>query len=352
VRATADSAGVPPGTGTPAFADSVPVGPLAPGDSATVSFPLPLGALGTAHWRLRLTAVASGDAYAPNDSTSAPFQALPTFATPYADSFEGASSAGAGTGVWARGTPTGGPGAALSGTACWGASLAGGYPDDHRAELYLGAFDLTGLAEPVLRFYHWFDLEEGYDGGRVEGTADGVTWTVLVPLLGAYTAPVVALDGDSAWTGASSAWQPALLDLAPHAAATRFVARLVLATDGSGPRPGWFVDSLAVGEHTLLGVPQQTAPKRLALSPPRPSPSAGTMALTVALPTAGAVRLDVYSVDGRRVATPLAAERAAGTFVVTWDGRREDGRMAASGVYFFRLATAQGTLVRRGVILR
>jgi flagellar hook assembly protein FlgD len=41
---------------------------------------------------------------------------------------------------------------------------------------------------------------------------------------------------------------------------------------------------------------------------------------------------------------------AAGVHRITWDGAGRDGRRAAPGLYFVRVKTAKGTLVRRLVV--
>jgi flagellar hook assembly protein FlgD len=49
------------------------------------------------------------------------------------------------------------------------------------------------------------------------------------------------------------------------------------------------------------------------------------------------VRIDVFDVSGRRVATLFDAPMTRGTHVVAWDGRDVGGRRVAPGTYFTRL---------------
>jgi hypothetical protein len=37
---------------------------------------------------------------------------------------------------------------------------------------------------------------------------------------------------------------------------------------------------------------------------------------------------------------------------VRWDGRNDDGGQAASGMYFYRLTTAEGTLARKMLLVK
>ncbi len=73
---------------------------------------------------------------------------------------------------------------------------------------------------------------------------------------------------------------------------------------------------------------------RLAASP---NPASGAMQFALTLPSAGRVSLAIYDLTGRRVATLVDGERAAGSQRVVWDGRSADGRAAAAGVYLARL---------------
>jgi hypothetical protein len=69
-----------------------------------------------------------------------------------------------------------------------------------------------------------------------------------------------------------------------------------------------------------------------------PSPASGPVRLRYTLPVAGAVRLEIFGVDGRRVATLSQGIHDAGTHAATWNGRDSSGGLAGPGVYFVRLA--------------
>ncbi len=68
------------------------------------------------------------------------------------------------TGAWEWGVPTSGPGAAHSGTQLWATVLAGNYSND--ANWTLTSQDYYDATEdnPLISFYHWYDIESYYDG--------------------------------------------------------------------------------------------------------------------------------------------------------------------------------------------
>jgi hypothetical protein len=109
------------------------------------------------------------------------------------------------------------------------------------------------------------------------------------------------------------------------------------------------------GERTVHGPYEVLAapPARLALHPPRPNPFNPSTAIDFELPAEGRVTLRIYAADGRLVRTLLAnAARTAGPHTVFWDGRRDGGRPAVSGVYLVQLEATARTLVQRAVLVR
>lgn len=55
--------------------------------------------------------------------------------------------------------------------------------------------DLTNFRNAVLTLKHQYDLEQGYDGGVVEVSADGVTWQALTPLRTTDASGAVLFEG-------------------------------------------------------------------------------------------------------------------------------------------------------------
>ena len=66
----------------------------------------------------------------------------------------------------------------------------------------------------------------------------------------------------------------------------------------------------------------------------------------------GPARLEGYALTGQRVAVLHEGPHKAGFHLRHWDGRDDQGRPLASGVYLYRLATSQGTQTRKLTLLR
>lgn len=87
-------------------------------------------------------------------------------------------------------------------------------------------------------------------------------------------------------------------------------------------------------------------------APPWPNPSHGTTSFRFSLPAAGRARATIYDVSGRRIATPLDRDLAAGTWSAAWDGRRSDGAPAAAGIYLVALEIPGASQTRRIALAR
>ncbi|HWN82870.1 MAG TPA: FG-GAP-like repeat-containing protein, partial [Candidatus Udaeobacter sp.] len=138
--------------------------------------------------------------------------------------------------------------------------------------------------------------------------------------------------------------------------------RLRIASDSPFfPRSPWlWHPGNSVGEGDVriggppVGIADSEAPPvtGVVLSPAVPNPFAASTAFALTLPARGAVRLGVYDVQGRFVATLAEGMQPAGRQEMHWDGRNSSGHALPGGVYFVRLesggqVTAQKVVIRR-----
>ncbi len=89
-----------------------------------------------------------------------------------------------------------------------------------------------------LSFWHVYDLETGYDFGRVQVSADGGGWQTL-----------------ASFSGFQSTWQRVTLDLSQYAGQD-LQFRFLLYTDWSVTRDGWYIDDvLLIGSGEAIETP-------------------------------------------------------------------------------------------------
>jgi len=91
---------------------------------------------------------------------------------------------------------------------------------------------------------------------------------------------------------------------------------------------------------------------RNALLPNRPNPFNPSTRIEFELARAGQARIRVFDVSGRRVATLLDGNLAAGWHTVFWSGRDDEGRPVASGVYLYRVEAPGFTRTRKMALLK
>lgn len=95
-----------------------------------------------------------------------------------------------------------------------------------------------------------------------------------------------------------------------------------------------------------------TPPAEFALHQNYPNPfNAGTV-IPFALPAKAHAILDIYALDGRKVATLLDRELAAGEHKTTWPGLDATGQPIASGLYFARLQAGSFAAMRKMILIR
>ena len=111
---------------------------------------------------------------------------------------------------------------------------------------------------------------------------------------------------------------------------------------------GFSLDNVTFGT-APAGVRDRPAMPLIVVSP---NPFDAEISVQWSLAAPGRVRVAVFDVRGRRVASLLDATRPAGGGVVRWDARDDGGRLVMSGIYFVRVNFPGGTVARRVLELR
>jgi len=106
---------------------------------------------------------------------------------------------------------------------------------------------------------------------------------------------------------------------------------------------------------TITAIVEERAsglPEAFALEQNYPNPFNPATTIRFALPARADVDLSLYSVLGQRVASLVSGTREAGTYTLRWDGRDEDERDLASGVYLYRLRAGRDVATRKLLLVR
>ncbi|RMF64848.1 MAG: T9SS C-terminal target domain-containing protein, partial [Bacteroidetes bacterium] len=219
--------------------------------------------------------------------------------------------------------------------------------DPQTAYVLFSQFGLPKIYRTTDLGQTWEDLsgfENATDGQSTNGFPDVAVYDLLVMpdnpnvlWAGTEIGLFVSYDNGASWTfedsfPAVSIWQMRVVD-----------DEIVMATHGRGV---WTVDLAAVPT-AVEPVAEAAVPVRFALGVNYPNPFNPSTTISFDLPRPETVRLTVYDVAGRRVATLAEGTYPAGTHRVTW----EAGGLA-SGVYLYRLEAGDFVQTRKMMLVK
>ncbi len=171
------------------------------------------------------------------------------------------------------------------------------------------------LADPISLVGDNLDLVYGHNGE--------ITRVGILDLDGGETMPagsfkVVKLEGD---------WE--------------VVSAILADTDAQAIVP-------VIGDRAKIG----QLPASFSLNQNYPNPFNPSTTIAFALPEAAEVRLEIFNLLGRKVATLTEGELPAGHHSVVWEGRNSSGSTVATGVYFYRLDAGSFSETKKMLLLK
>ena len=127
-------------------------------------------------------------------------------------------------------------------------------------------------------------------------------------------------------------------------------------TLASGSRDGtvllWDLTKKPRASRIVSGDGQEGLPDELQLHQNAPNPFNSETVITWFLLQPGPARLEVFALNGQRVAVLSSGHHRAGRHRLNWNGRDDQGRPLASGIYLYRLVTAEEILARKFALIR
>jgi hypothetical protein len=110
----------------------------------------------------------------------------------------------------------------------------------------------------------------------------------------------------------------------------------------------WPIDRGGGGQSALTGF----MPFKTQFSQVRPNPFRNGTRMEYDLSERGPVSLRVYDVSGKRVMELMSEVKEPGRYSVSWDGRTDEGKRLAQGLYFCRFEAGDYTKTQKLVLLR
>lgn len=83
-----------------------------------------------------------------------------------------------------------------------------------------------------------------------------------------------------------------------------------------------------------------------------PNPFNPTTTIAFSLSDASPVKIEIYNILGQKVTTLVNSQLAAGQHNVSWNGRDDNGRGVASGVYFYKMSAGRYTSTKKMIMMK
>lgn len=263
-------------------------------------------------------------------------------------------------GEWEWGIPTeeGGPAEAYMGEKCWGIDMDGEYNNNQNINMYSCSYTISDASIALLKFYHWYEITDGWDGGNVQlSLDDGDNWQIIIPEGNYPDNSIIALGGQAGYTGESEGWIMAEFDLTPHVSNGDEVKFRFRFASTNSPMRGWFIDNVVVygsqQEPSSIGDTYGlNVPGKYALSQNFPNPFNPVTRINYQLPVKSHVTLNVFNANGQLVKTLINSEIKAGYHSIVWNGTNESGTKVPSGIYIYRIEINDFTQDKRCILLK
>lgn len=151
------------------------------------------------------------------------------------DDAEPQFTAGGTNSSWAKGTPTTGPGAALTPPNVWATNLNGNYNTSELSYIESPTINTAGMGEILVDFSSWLQTESAtstWDHAQLWASKDGVSFTQV-------WGPYMRRDTGTAYT-------PTRIAIPGSYASENFKFRFQFKSDSSITALGWYIDNVVV----------------------------------------------------------------------------------------------------------
>ena len=102
----------------------------------------------------------------------------------------------------------------------------------------------------------------------------------------------------------------------------------------------------------LVKASDTATPRVFSLNANYPNPFNPMTKISFSLPEAQNVKLAIYGIDGRRIATLIDETRGPGLHEIVWTGENDLGQSVASGLYFYRIDAGPYSQVRKMTLMK
>ncbi|MEJ2542818.1 MAG: M14 family zinc carboxypeptidase [Calditrichaceae bacterium] len=279
----------------------------------------------------------------------------------YFTDFESGNSNFNSSGDWQINSISSGPNGAYSGSFAWATNPAGNYSSGLRIHsLETNIFSLQNMAIPALEIYHWFDIENGYDGANIKISDEyGQNWKLLHPnpdypvesLTDEFNNP---LAGEPVYSGNSGGWDKITFNLSQFKNWPFVKFRFDLGVDEQKSASGWYLDDFRIFDANATEIVDNPLfPEDETLDVkiyPNPANPATTFFVTTNFTSE--VDIIIYNINGQAIKKILIRASANQPTKWQWQGKNSINNLVASGIYFARIESLHHSIVKKIILIR
>jgi hypothetical protein len=248
-------------------------------------------------------------------------------------------------------------------------SKYGNYKPNSLAEMELKDYiDLSGLVKPELSFWTKFDIENDWDFAQVKiKSEEDSAWTAVGGKYSNQSSGQFQPEEELVYDGSQLSWVKEVIDLSDFEE-EKIKIKFELQSDESVESDGWYVDDIMVywysDEPSDIGDRDQLANNfTYRLEQNYPNPFNPTTVINYSIPAfensppgrsrpkgrGGSipVKLVIYDMLGKEVATLVEAAQRPGSYKVKWNASGH-----ASGVYLYKLTAGSFYASKKMILLR
>jgi len=212
-----------------------------------------------------------------------------------------------------------------------------------------------------LKFYHWMNAEThttnqyyAWDGGMVEMSLNGGSWTQITPVGGypyrIYNNPASPFSANTWVYSGNFDWTEAIFELGNVSGIAQF--RWIFGSDGYVTEEGWYIDDVRITGIVANEDESIPSANNVVLYKNYPNPFNPETTIIFSLPARMPVCLEVFNIKGQLVNRLIDEIKPAGTHKVVFNGLDINNHNIASGVYYYRIKTPSGVQMRKMLLLK
>ncbi len=260
----------------------------------------------------------------------------------------------------------------FSGPACWHVTtrrfksqFKSMYCGSNAGSYYDNMINARTISEEIfctkgstLSFWHFYSIQQKYDGCRVEYSSDGGgNWLPLSPMEG-YTSASFGFGGfyygDSFYSGNRNYWAIQNI-VVPQQGFLKFSWRF--GSDSTISAEGYYFDDVSIRLFSGTGAEEgctsifveEYLTKILSFYP---NPTSGRFFVKYSLVSGTNTEISVFDLSGRKIAVLVDSDMDKGTYIAQWDGRDERGELTPAGTYFFLFRAGEVSEMGKFILIR